>query len=88
MNVKGTQKAREVIRRHVAHLEVDRPLFNDHNAMKALVKSGEILDEVEKELGAVCKECGAGLLPTFYKEKGRDAIAVPPYGFTPDASSV
>jgi len=49
---KGTQKAREVIRRHVAHLEIDRPLFNDHNAMKALVKSGEILDEVEKELGA------------------------------------
>ena len=38
----GTQKAREVIRRHVAHLEVDRPLFDDHNAMKALVKSGEV----------------------------------------------
>lgn len=50
---KGTQKAREVIRRYVTHLEVDRPLFNDHNAMKALVKSGEILDEVERELGVV-----------------------------------
>ncbi len=49
---KGTQKAREVIRRHVAHLEVDRPLFDDHNAMKALVKSGEILDEVEALVGA------------------------------------
>jgi histidine ammonia-lyase len=48
---KGTQKAREVIRKHVAHLEVDRPLYPDHNAMKALVKSGEILDEVEKVLG-------------------------------------
>ncbi len=48
---KGTQKAREVIRRHVAHLEVDRPLYPDHNAMKALVKSGEILEEVEKEIG-------------------------------------
>jgi histidine ammonia-lyase len=47
----GTQKAREVIRRHVAHLEVDRPLFDDHNAMKALVKSGEILEEVEKTVG-------------------------------------
>jgi histidine ammonia-lyase len=47
----GTQKAREVIRRHVAHLEVDRPLFDDHNAMKALVKSGEILDEVERTVG-------------------------------------
>lgn len=48
---KGSSKAREVIRRHVKHLDVDRPLFNDHNAMKALVKSGEILDEVEREIG-------------------------------------
>ena len=40
-----------MIRRHVEHLEVDRPLFDDHNAMKALVKSGEILDEVEKVVG-------------------------------------
>ncbi len=47
----GTQKAREVIRRHVAHLGVDRPLFDDHNAMKALVKSAEILEEVEREVG-------------------------------------
>jgi len=50
---KGTQKAREVIRRHVQHLEVDRPLYPDHNAMKALVKSGEILEAVEKEIGAL-----------------------------------
>ena len=48
---KGTQKAREVIRKHVDHLEVDRPLYNDHNKMKALVKSGEILEEVEKVVG-------------------------------------
>ena len=39
------------IRKHVQHLEVDRPLYPDHNAMKALVKSGEILDEVEKAIG-------------------------------------
>ncbi len=50
---RGTGKAREVIRRHVAHLHIDRPLYPDHNAMKALVKSGEILDEVEKEIGAL-----------------------------------
>jgi histidine ammonia-lyase len=49
----GTQKAREVIRRHVAHLEVDRPLYPDHNAMKALVQSGEILSEVEKVVGGL-----------------------------------
>ncbi len=47
----GTQKARETIRKYVAHLEVDRPLYPDHNAMKALVKSGEILEEVEKVTG-------------------------------------
>lgn len=50
---KGSLKAREVIRKHVAHLEVDRPLYNDHNKMKALVKSGEILDEVEKTIGSL-----------------------------------
>jgi histidine ammonia-lyase len=47
----GTRKAHEVIRRHVAHLDVDRPLFDDHNAMKALVQSCEILEEVEREVG-------------------------------------
>jgi len=48
---KGSLKAREVIRKHVAHLEVDRPLYPDHNAMKALVKSCEILEAVEKVVG-------------------------------------
>lgn len=48
---KGTQAARQAIRRHVPHLEVDRPLFPDHNTMKTLVKSGEILEAVEKEIG-------------------------------------
>ena len=48
---KGTACARGVIRKHVEHLHVDRPLYNDHNRMKALVKSGEILEEVEKEVG-------------------------------------
>jgi histidine ammonia-lyase len=50
---KGVQAAREVIRRHVNHLEEDRPLYPDHNAMKALVKSGEILDQVEKVVGSL-----------------------------------
>jgi histidine ammonia-lyase len=47
----GVQTAREVVRRHVAHLDVDRPLFPDHNAMKALVASREILDAVEAAVG-------------------------------------
>ncbi len=50
---KGTAKARETIRKHVNHLEIDRPLYPDHNAMKALVKSGEILNEVESVVGAL-----------------------------------
>jgi histidine ammonia-lyase len=35
----------------VEHLHVDRPLYNDHNKMKELVKRGEILEEVEKTVG-------------------------------------
>jgi histidine ammonia-lyase len=48
---KGVTKAKEVIRRHVDFLDIDRPLYNDHNTMKELVKSCEILDEVEKVVG-------------------------------------
>ncbi len=50
---RGVQKAREVIRRYVAHLDEDRPLYPDHNTMKELVKRSEILDEVEKEVGSL-----------------------------------
>lgn len=49
----GTQKAREVIRKYVKHLDIDRPLYPDHNKMKALVKSGEILEDVEQAVGAL-----------------------------------
>jgi len=48
---KGVTKAREVIRRHVEFLDVDRPLYPDHTKMKELVKSCEILHEVEKAVG-------------------------------------
>jgi histidine ammonia-lyase len=48
---RGVRTAHEVIRRHVEHLEEDRPLYRDHDAMKALVGSGEILDAVEAEVG-------------------------------------
>lgn len=49
----GVNKAREVVRKHVDFLEVDRPLYPDHNAMKDLVKSCEILNEVEKVVGSL-----------------------------------
>jgi histidine ammonia-lyase len=48
---KGVSAAKEVIRKHVDHLDVDRPLYPDHNAMAALVESGEILDAVEAAVG-------------------------------------
>ncbi len=49
----GVNKAREIIRHHVDFLDVDRPLYPDHNAMKELVKSCEILYEVEKITGSL-----------------------------------
>jgi histidine ammonia-lyase len=48
---KGVQKAKEVIRKYVDFYDVDRPLYPDHNRMKELVKSCEILEEVEKVVG-------------------------------------
>ncbi len=50
---RGVAKAKEVIRRHVAFLDVDRPLYPDHNTMKELVKSCEILREVEAVVGSL-----------------------------------
>lgn len=49
----GVKKAHEVIRKHVEYLDIDRPLYPDHNKMKDLVKSCEILVEVEKEIGSL-----------------------------------
>jgi histidine ammonia-lyase len=50
---KGTTKAKEIIRKYVDFLEIDRPLYPDHTRMKELVKSCEILDEVEKVVGSL-----------------------------------
>ncbi len=50
---KGTTKAKEIIRKHVKFLDIDRPLYEDHTKMKELVKSCEILEAVEKEVGSL-----------------------------------
>lgn len=50
---RGVRVAHEVIRKHVAHLDEDRPLYPDHNVMRELVKSGEILEAVEAEIGSL-----------------------------------
>jgi len=49
----GVSKAREVIRKYVEFLDIDRPLYPDHTAMKELVRSCEILEEVEKTVGSL-----------------------------------
>ncbi|HYM83298.1 MAG TPA: aromatic amino acid lyase, partial [Candidatus Dormibacteraeota bacterium] len=47
----GVDVARGVIRRHVEHLDEDRPLHRDHTTMAELVHSGEVLDAVEAVVG-------------------------------------
>ena len=47
----GSQAAYEVIRKYVDFLDEDRPLYNDINKLNEVVKSGEILDAVEKVVG-------------------------------------
>ena len=50
---KGVTMAKEIIRKYVKFLDVDRPLYPDHTRMKELVKSCEILTEVEKTVGTL-----------------------------------
>jgi histidine ammonia-lyase len=50
---KGVSKAKEVIRRHVDFLDMDRPLYPDHTRMKELVKACTILEAVEEEMGSL-----------------------------------
>lgn len=49
----GVTKAKEIIRKYVEFLDIDRPLYDDHTRMKELVKSCEILHEVEKVIGSL-----------------------------------
>jgi histidine ammonia-lyase len=47
----GTRAAHAAIRKVVEHLDVDRPLFPDHNAMARAVKRFEVLDAVAAAVG-------------------------------------
>jgi len=47
----GVQLAKNIIRKHVEFLDIDRPLHGDHNKMKELVKKCEIVDEIELKFG-------------------------------------
>jgi histidine ammonia-lyase len=48
---KGVTTAKNVIRKYIDYLDIDRPLYPDHTKMQELVKSCEILKEVEKVIG-------------------------------------
>ncbi len=48
---KGTQAAHTAVRKVVDHLDVDRPLFDDHNNMMETVKNRDILHAVENSIG-------------------------------------
>jgi histidine ammonia-lyase len=49
----GVVRAKEVVRKYVDFLDVDRPLYPDHTKMKELVESCEILEEVENVVGSL-----------------------------------
>lgn len=50
---KGVQVAKNVVREHVAYLDVDRPMYVEHNKMKALIESYRILNDVEAAVGSL-----------------------------------
>ena len=47
----GTRTAHKAVRKVVDHLDVDRPLFNDHNNMMKAVKDRVVLHAVEEAIG-------------------------------------
>jgi len=50
---KGTSIAHKVIRKYIDYLDEDRPLYDDHNKIKAVVESNEILHETENCIGEI-----------------------------------
>jgi histidine ammonia-lyase len=49
----GTRAAHRAVREHVEYLDVDRPLYRDHNVMRDAVKNLAVLEAVEAEIGAL-----------------------------------
>ncbi len=47
----GVRAAHAAVRRHVDHLDIDRPLHVDHTAMQEVIRSAEILADVEGVVG-------------------------------------
>ena len=56
----GIRAAHDAIRTVVAHLDEDRPLFTDHNAMATAVEGGLVLEAVERAIGPLGGSWPAG----------------------------
>ncbi len=50
---RGVEIARQMVRKNVKFLDIDRPLHADHTKMKEVVKSCQILEEVELQMGSL-----------------------------------
>jgi histidine ammonia-lyase len=50
---KGTAIAHRVIRKHIPHVDQDRPLYKDIEAVQKLVESGKIVEAVEQVIGTL-----------------------------------
>ncbi len=48
---RGTLAAKRAVREYVDFLDIDRPLYKDHNNIKKAVAEHKILEAVEKEIG-------------------------------------
>jgi len=48
---RGVKAAHAAVRKHVEHLDEDRPLFTDHNAISRAVEDLDVLVGVEAEIG-------------------------------------
>ena len=49
----GVCEAKKIIRSHVHFLDEDRPLYKDHDTMKAILKKGDISRKIEDVLGSI-----------------------------------
>ena len=49
----GTKAAHDSVREVVDFLDIDRPLFKDHNSMMAAVRQRKVLHAVEAAIGAL-----------------------------------
>lgn len=53
----GTRAAYQVIRRHVPYMDCDRELYKDIESLVKIIRSGELIEAVEKAVGEITGVC-------------------------------